>query len=769
MIGLLAAVFVACEAPCPDPAACDVDADGVAAAIDCDDADPTVGGAASWVADCDADGVSGDVTTVACGAPAADALTEACDGDGGAWVGVDEPTDDCDDHDPADRAPTEWRADCDGDGVIGTTVVGCGPPDVAPAACEAATWTDAPPDTYDCDDADSAASSEATVYVDCDADGLFADGVGWCGAFDATAAAAVCGAPGGDWTDTAPPTFDCDDADGGAAAQDWYVDCDGDLAFAAVPVRACEHPRGVCDGADPAFASLSLPGLPDCDDADADVHPGAFEVAGDDVDADCDGLDVELPTDASGTFAAPGGSGTACTRTAPCATVGQAMVQAATRGVPHVYVASGTLTEPGTIPVEANIVGGLDPSRGWVPGTSRSVLTSPTANPLFQANGSDPTVHYDLSDLHITSNVGPALRAAGAADLGLSRVYLRSTTGVGVALGVATVIGSDVELVGAATAATVDGALLSLQDGRFFAIQSRLTDPIVRVGASGFLEVRRGQMEAGLGPRIELGGGAELVDVDVITRRVGARVEAGGTLTWSGGSITTCSAPIDGTECFGLSASGDATMDGVVIALSAGSTAGAVGVANLGGGALRVNDSVVVLDTGGLPGIGVGAVGPGDVVVSHSYVSLRNGTLGNAAFKVDGAAAVALVNNVVNPWSYGVLLNDGGLTLVGNRFERAAFDADVFHTVSDVGFPLSNFASGCGSMSSGCDAAGQNSVGDSGFVDGVANWRLLSTSACRDAGVDPSAWVGPPLTDLDLYGTARDDRPDCGPSEFPTD
>lgn len=74
---------------------------------------------------------------------------------------------------------------------------------------------------------------------------------------------------------------DCDgnvDPDESEGAPTWYADADGDgFGDVAWPVVACEAPGG------------SVEADTDCDDADADVHPGAAETCND-VDDDCDGV-----------------------------------------------------------------------------------------------------------------------------------------------------------------------------------------------------------------------------------------------------------------------------------------------------------------------------------------------------------------------------------------------------------------------------------------------------------------------------------------------
>jgi len=76
---------------------------------------------------------------------------------------------------------------------------------------------------------------------------------------------------------------DCDEAiDNDAVdAVEWYVDSDGD-GLGDLAVVACEQPGD----------AVATDG--DCDDDDPDTYPGAPEVAGDDIDQDCDGADKPL-------------------------------------------------------------------------------------------------------------------------------------------------------------------------------------------------------------------------------------------------------------------------------------------------------------------------------------------------------------------------------------------------------------------------------------------------------------------------------------------
>ena len=74
---------------------------------------------------------------------------------------------------------------------------------------------------------------------------------------------------------------DCDGNIDNAAldAPTWYADSDGDGYGSNVAQRRCEPPPG----------HVALAG--DCDDMDADAHPGAIEQVGDGVDSDCDGAE----------------------------------------------------------------------------------------------------------------------------------------------------------------------------------------------------------------------------------------------------------------------------------------------------------------------------------------------------------------------------------------------------------------------------------------------------------------------------------------------
>jgi hypothetical protein len=212
----------------------DADGDGVLderfGGPDCRWHDPDIG-------DCDADGdehvdvrAGGDDCDDTSGAihPGA---PETCDG-------LDDDCDGLSDDDDPDLVAASWHPDDDGDGF--------GRPDAALVACAA------PPgrvrDGRDCDDNDGDVHPGLPEF---------------------------CG----------PPDQDCDGDDelGSVDATDFVADADqdgfGPIDGAALG-RGCDAPAGA--------VRRPAPELSDCDDDDPAVHPGAVEVAYDDVDDDCD-------------------------------------------------------------------------------------------------------------------------------------------------------------------------------------------------------------------------------------------------------------------------------------------------------------------------------------------------------------------------------------------------------------------------------------------------------------------------------------------------
>ncbi|MCB9686611.1 MAG: putative metal-binding motif-containing protein [Alphaproteobacteria bacterium] len=263
----------------------DLDGDGVARPVDCDDQDASVGAPTTWYLDGDGDGHGRSTEAVTACDPPQDAvassddcddrdpavnpdMTETCDG-------VDE---DCDGTPDNGVVVPTWYADLDGDGF--------GDPSSSFQAC------DAPPDTVDnaddCDDTNPDAHPGAVWYPDADEDGYgdLAGGVESCLPPSPT------DLPVGDDCDDTLPSIhpgavetcdgvdqDCDDLvdDDAYDAVEWYPDADedgfGDLY--ANPVSACERPDG--------YVTTFI----DCDDTNDQIHPLALERCNG-VDDDCD-------------------------------------------------------------------------------------------------------------------------------------------------------------------------------------------------------------------------------------------------------------------------------------------------------------------------------------------------------------------------------------------------------------------------------------------------------------------------------------------------
>jgi len=171
-----------------------------------------------------------------------------------------------------------WRLDPDGDGVLFPD--DCDDEDSQVGA--AITWYE----DYD----EDGWGSESSTFIQCEQKAGFVELPGDCD--DSLAAVNPDAAETCNGIDD-----DCDgetdesDAQGSAT---WYLDVDGDdHGDPDQPLQACDQPSGYVAG---ESAGVDF----DCDDGDAQVHPGADEVCNDDIDDDCDGLaddedpDVEL-------------------------------------------------------------------------------------------------------------------------------------------------------------------------------------------------------------------------------------------------------------------------------------------------------------------------------------------------------------------------------------------------------------------------------------------------------------------------------------------
>jgi hypothetical protein len=262
-----------CDNATPDD---DLDSDGYPHETDCDDGDADIHPAAdeycdgvdndcdeeideddavdatAWLPDDDGDGY-GDLNTNLARASCTEIsghvanATDCDDGDASVHPDADESCnevdDDCDgevDEDPVD-APT-WYLDYDGDSYAGDAYT--------EQACEQPTGFVATAE--DCDDLDAA------VYPGADED--------WCNGVDDD-----CDGEVDEWDTAEAPAV-------------WYQDLDGD-GYGNSAVTVDLHPS--CDGPD-GYA----PDGGDCDETDADIHPGADEWC-DGFDNDCDGVTDE--------------------------------------------------------------------------------------------------------------------------------------------------------------------------------------------------------------------------------------------------------------------------------------------------------------------------------------------------------------------------------------------------------------------------------------------------------------------------------------------
>ncbi len=315
-----------------DNASCDgTDCDDTDASVNpgatevCDDIDNDCDGtvdeddaadATTWYMDADSDGF-GDpaVTEQSCDTLSGYVTdsTDCNDGDGAVHPDATEVCDgqdnDCDgtiDENDASDAST-WYMDSDGDGF--------GDADYSLVSCDADDGYVS--DATDCDDSDGAVNPDATEVcddIDNDCDGTIdeddaSDASTWYldadsdDFGDASTATLACEAPedhvsdgtdcddGREFIYPGAPEFcdgydnDCDgetDEDEASDLSEWAMDMDGDgYAEESVTVESCDPPDGYM------LASDSMG--EDCDDEDADIHPGAEEIWYDGIDSDCDG------------------------------------------------------------------------------------------------------------------------------------------------------------------------------------------------------------------------------------------------------------------------------------------------------------------------------------------------------------------------------------------------------------------------------------------------------------------------------------------------
>ena len=330
------------EADCNDPndyncdgytGYSDSDSDGYAACEECDDGDydahPSATercdgrdndcdgfvdegdaeDAVSWYADADSDGYGDTAVTVrSCTVPlgyvAIEDATDCDDARASTHPGANEwcngRDDDCDDAvDEADALDAAtFYADGDDDGY--------GDEASAEQSCDA-------PSGYaaqggDCNDGDSAfhpgapeADCAATVDYNCDGTTGYtdADGDGWGACEECDDSDASVNPDATEQCDGRDD--DCDgviDEGDAADALTWYSDDDGDgFGDASALVDACSAPSG------------TVPDSSDCDDANADAHPGAVERC-DGHDNDCDGdVDEDDAVDAPSFYADDDGDG----------------------------------------------------------------------------------------------------------------------------------------------------------------------------------------------------------------------------------------------------------------------------------------------------------------------------------------------------------------------------------------------------------------------------------------------------------------------------
>ena len=276
---------------------------------DCDDTDKLLQGPTGWWIDADGDGFgAGELSADDCVAPSVDhvlpALGEDCyDDDVDSYPGAPEICDgfdnDCDGlfdvQDPdidVFTAVAVWR-DADMDGY--------GDPDGESLACEGVGLPGFVDNADDCDDDSDLIAPDATEVcngIDDDCDELIdaadldvdlSSAPTWWADFDEDG----WGNPAISIVACEQPNFyadndlDCDDGDDTSGPEvEWWIDGDGDGVGAGGTVGPqCDQPSPL---------AVPVEGDEDCNDSDSSVYPGASDICGDGVDANCDGDDVCL-------------------------------------------------------------------------------------------------------------------------------------------------------------------------------------------------------------------------------------------------------------------------------------------------------------------------------------------------------------------------------------------------------------------------------------------------------------------------------------------
>ena len=190
---------------------------------------------------------------------------------------------DCNDSDAAINPNTVWYMDMDGDlqGDAMSTFTGCTPP------------TGYVLNSGDCDDANPAVAAPTMYYVDADNDGFGDDATGALACIQPANTVTI----GGDCNDSNNTIYPgateiCDGFDNncngtndeGLIFNTYYFDADNDQFGAGVGLVSCQ--------VNPLPGYVLVNG--DCDDANANVYPGATEILANDIDENCDGVDGYL-------------------------------------------------------------------------------------------------------------------------------------------------------------------------------------------------------------------------------------------------------------------------------------------------------------------------------------------------------------------------------------------------------------------------------------------------------------------------------------------